>query len=98
MTRSFLWGFFVRSLVCYAEPSVLCSFDKEERTGCFTLIAFLVSCDCMFSMALHRTSWIGIGIPVAITAILSIKTRCVGLRLHTSTCVFTSINILAVNI
>ena len=29
---------------------------------------------------------------------LSIKTRCVGFRLHTSTCVFPSINILPVNI
>ena len=45
---------------------------------------------------LPSTLIFGIVIPVAITAIYIIKTRRVGFRLHTSTCVFPSINILAV--
>ena len=29
-------------------------FDKEDRAGCFTLIPFLVSCDCKCSVAFHH--------------------------------------------
>ena len=29
-------------------------FDGEEIAGCYTLIVFLVSCDCLSSVALPR--------------------------------------------
>ena len=41
------------SLFCYAELSVRSSFGIRENTGCFTLIVFLMFCDCQCS-ALHH--------------------------------------------
>ena len=39
-------------LLCIAlSPFLFCNhFDGEERAGCFTLLVFLVSCDCYFSV------------------------------------------------
>ena len=48
--HSHLLFFCVWSLFCYAVLSVLSSFcnhlKEEERVGCFSLIVFVMSCDC----------------------------------------------------
>ena len=53
-----MWGFCVWFLFCYAVLSVLSSFAiilmREERADWFTLIVFLMSCDCLCSVALPR--------------------------------------------
>ena len=41
-----LKGLCVWSLFCYALLSVLSISDEEERTGSFTLIVFIMLCDC----------------------------------------------------
>ena len=49
------WAFCVCSLLCYAILCVLSSFsiiDEEEKSDCFTLIRFLMSCDCYCHVAL----------------------------------------------
>ena len=51
-----LWGFCVWSLFCYLLRGVLsCNLlDGEWRAGCFTLVFFYMSCDCMCSVAVRR--------------------------------------------
>ena len=53
-------GVCVLFVFCYVSLCVLSSFgnhlDKEERADCFTLIAFLVSCDCWCFMALPHSA------------------------------------------
>ena len=44
-------------------PLQFCNqLDVEERAGCFTLVVFLVSCDCYYSVALPRVpvGWVGL--------------------------------------
>ena len=48
-------AFRVCFLFCYAILCVLSSFaiiDEEEKSGCFTFIRFLMSCDCYSYVAL----------------------------------------------
>ena len=49
----FINNYCVWSLFCYSVLYVLVfHLDGEERAGCFTLIVFLMSCDCQCSMTL----------------------------------------------
>ena len=47
-------------LVSYLVTYAIISREKRERAGCFTLIIFLLSCGCKYSVSLAQGAVVGL--------------------------------------